>query len=170
MAAGTPILRLFLQNRRRPSFYSTLRLAEEVIDPKRKREYIEKCRRFIEDDELDKSQHTKISRTKSCLKNLGFGGSEVDGTAVMEGGQATVGIPYITLSSTFTRIAYPADKPSNCVPRYSPPYLNTPISSPPLRGDSGGSLLAPVEEVSWTVIILAPSLKSSPSLDVRRIN
>ena len=38
-------------------------------------------------------------RTKPYLNNLGNDGGEVDGTAVMEGGQATVGIPYITLSS-----------------------------------------------------------------------
>jgi hypothetical protein len=32
-------------------------------------------------------------RAKPCLHSLGIGGEEVDGTAVMEGGQATVVYP-----------------------------------------------------------------------------
>jgi hypothetical protein len=40
-----------------PAFTAPLRLAEEVVDPKRKRQHIEKDKRFMEDGELEESQH-----------------------------------------------------------------------------------------------------------------
>lgn len=45
-----------------PASTASLRLAEEVVDLKRKRQHIEKYKISIGDGELDEPQHTKISR------------------------------------------------------------------------------------------------------------
>ena len=82
-----------------PASTAPSRLAEEAFALKRKRQHIERYEKSVEDSEIDESQHTKMvdveteHRANPYLHSLGIGGGEADGTAVMEGGQATVVCP-----------------------------------------------------------------------------
>ena len=61
-------------------------------------------------------------RANPYLHSLGISGGEADGTAVMEGGQATVVLPYITLlSKEYSRL---------------PELCNRPISRPIVYPDT----------------------------------